>query len=60
MKSKQLLTHKFILNNLKVGDSFLGCNSCWWRSEVGEVMKPICPECRNRLNVYVVNEEDLK
>lgn len=60
MRTLTNIQHKFNLTDLRVGDAFLGCNNCWWRSNAGEVMKPICPECGNKLNVYYVKKEDLK
>ena len=60
MRTLTNIQHKFNLNDLRVDDAFLGCKNCWWRAERGEVMKPICPECGNELNVYYVKKEDLK
>lgn len=60
MRTLTNIQHNFNLNELSVGDTFLGCNNCWWRSNAGEVMKPICPGCGNKLNVYYVKKEDLK
>jgi ssDNA-binding Zn-finger/Zn-ribbon topoisomerase 1 len=51
--------HKFNLNGFYAGDTFLGCNNCWWRAERGEVMKPICPECGKQLYAYCVRQDDL-
>jgi len=52
MRTLKNISHKFDLNGLYYGDTFLGCNNCWWRSNPGEVMKPICPECGERLYLY--------
>jgi uncharacterized protein (UPF0212 family) len=60
MRTLTNIKHKFNLDGLRVDDAFLGCPKCWWRNNVGEVMKPICPECGNTLNVYYVRQEDLK
>ena len=59
MRTLTNISHKFDLKGLRVDDAFLVCKNCWWRSERGEVMKPICPECEEQLYVYYVRKEDL-
>jgi hypothetical protein len=53
------IKHKFNLKGLKIEDSFLGCNKCWFRHELHTGVKPICPECGNRMNLYYVTEKDM-
>jgi hypothetical protein len=60
MRTLTNIQHKFNLDDLYIDDAFLGCNNCWWRSDVGQVMKPICPECNNKLNIYYVRQEVLQ
>lgn len=50
----------FDLRGLKVGDSFVGCKLCFWRSEGAVAMCHQCPDCGKgrELYVFTVGPED--
>ena len=53
------IKHKFNLKGLKVGDTFLGCNNCWFQYPPHTGTKPICPKCNTQMNLFDVTEKDI-
>ncbi len=53
--------HKFNLTGLKEGDSFLGCEHCWFQYAPHVVGYPRCPQChREPMFEFFVTREDLE
>lgn len=53
------IKHDFDLKGLQIGDSFLGCNECWFQYDPKTVAKRFCPKCRNPyMSILTVTEDD--
>lgn len=62
MDLSENIEHHFDLEGLKLGDTFLGCNKCWFRLDPHTAANLICPYCKdkNRMSLFNVTEDDFK
>ncbi len=53
------IKHNFNLKGLFIGDSFLGCNKCWFRYGPHTGAKLQCPKCKNpKMSLFNITEKD--
>jgi len=54
------ITHNFNLTGMVSGDWLLGCNNCWYQLGKNTAGNLTCPQCRGRLSINYVKDEDGK
>ena len=59
MESDKDVKHNFNLKGLKINDTFLGCNKCWFRFAPHTGVKTICPKCQNKMSLFTITEKDI-